>query len=251
MKLYGELAGWYRLVDPPGDHAEEAALHRSLFRRATPGARTLLELGSGAGHTAVHLKRAFDCTLTDISEEMLALNRALNPECEHVIGDMRTLRLDRQFDAVLVHDAVCYMTSRSDLRAMAETAFAHTRPGGSAIFQPDVIRDNFRERADVEGSDEGDRSIRFLMWTWDPDPADDTYDVDFAFLLRDGGRVRSVHDRHVEGLFSRATWVETLERAGYAVEVIAGAIEEEPEVEIFLGRRPDAPLPGSSRRPGS
>ena len=47
---------------------------------------------------------------------MLALSRALNPECEHLAGDMRTLRLGRVFDAVFVHDAVCYMTTRADLR---------------------------------------------------------------------------------------------------------------------------------------
>ena len=50
---------------------------------------------------------------------------------------MRTLRLQRQFDAVLVHDAVAYMTTRADLAALvAATAFAHTRPGGAALFAP-------------------------------------------------------------------------------------------------------------------
>jgi SAM-dependent methyltransferase len=238
MKLYGELAGWYRLVDPPGDHANEAEVHRRLFGRASPGARTLLELGSGAGHNAVHLKAHLRCTLTDISEEMLALSRSLNPECEHLVGDMRTLRLGRTFDLVLVHDAVMYMTTRDDLLAAARTAFAHTRPGGAAIFQPDCIRETFRERADVEGADDGARSTRFLMWTWDPDPGDDTYVVDFAFLLREGTTVRAVHDRHVEGLFARETWVETLTRAGFEVEVVPGAVEEEPDVELFLCRRP-------------
>lgn len=50
MKLYGELAGWYRLIDPPRDHEVEAATHRQLIERVAPGARTLLELGAGAGH---------------------------------------------------------------------------------------------------------------------------------------------------------------------------------------------------------
>ena len=34
-------------------------------------------------------------TLVDLSEEMLAVSRELNPECEHLQGDMRTLRLGR------------------------------------------------------------------------------------------------------------------------------------------------------------
>jgi SAM-dependent methyltransferase len=238
MKLYGELADWYRLIDPPADHAEEAALHAQLLVGAAPGARTLLELGSGAGHNALYLKRRFACTLTDPSPPMQALGRALNPECEHLAGDMRTLRLGRTFDAVLVHDAVMYMTSREDLQAAAATAFAHLRPGGAALFQPDCLRETFREAATVEGADDGPRSARFLMWSWDPEPADDTFVTEFAFLLRDGPQVRAEHDRHLEGLFARAAWIDVLRRAGFAVEVVAGAVPAEPEVEIFLARRP-------------
>ena len=169
---------------------------------------------------------------------MLGLNRALNPECAFEGGDMRTLRLGRTFDAVLVHDAVMYMTSREDLAAAAATAFAHLRPGGAALFQPDCIRETFREAASVEGSDEGARSARFLMWSWDPDPADETFVTEFAFLLRDGREVRSEHDRHTEGLFARRVWIDVLRGAGFEVEVVAGAVPGEPEVEIFLGRRP-------------
>ena len=49
---------------------------------------------------------------------MLDLSRTINPECEHVQGDMRTLRLGRVFDAIFVEDAVMYLTSVADLRAM-------------------------------------------------------------------------------------------------------------------------------------
>jgi len=241
MRLYGELAGWYRLIDPPGDHAEEAEVHASLLGRAAPGARTLLELGSGAGHNALYLKRRFACTLTDISGEMLALSRELNPECEIVPGDMRVLRLGRQFDAVLVHDAIMYMTHQGELLAAALTAFEHLRPGGAALFQPDCVRETFREQASLEGSDDGARSARFLMWSWDPDPADETFVTEFAFLLRDGLDVRAEHDRHVEGLFAREVWIGLLSAAGFEVEVVAGAVPGEPEVEIFLCRRPDEP----------
>ncbi len=239
--LYGELAGWYRLVDPPADHEEETAFYAACFTRAVAGpCATLLELGAGAGHNGVFLKRSFACTLTDPADAMRALSIALNPECEHVAGDMRTMRLDRTFDAVLVHDAVCYMTTRADLEAAARTAFVHTRPGGAAMFVPDCVRETFREQAEVEGADEGERSARFMMWTWDPDPSDETYRVDFAFLLRDGIDVRPVHDTHLEGLFARSTWVDTLRGAGFDVEIVQGPpAEDGARVEnIFLCRRP-------------
>jgi trans-aconitate methyltransferase len=104
-KLYDELAGWFHLVTAPADYREEAAEIVRVVEAEVPDARTLLELGSGGGNNASHLKARFECTLTDLSEPMLALSRGLNPECEHLQGDMRTLRLGRTFDAVLVHDA--------------------------------------------------------------------------------------------------------------------------------------------------
>jgi hypothetical protein len=236
--LYGQLTPWYHLLDPAADHADEAAAYAAaLARGGAPDGGTLLELGAGAGGNASFIKRRFRCTLTDISPEMQALSRALNPECEHLPGDMRTLRLGRTFDAVLVHDAVCYMTTRADLAAAATTAFAHTRPGGAALFAPDYVRESFRDKAEVHAGDDGARSLRCLEWAWDPDPADDSYAVEYAFLLREGGDLKAVHDRHVEGLFARATWIEILSAAGYRVELVDRPFDDTTTDSIFLCRR--------------
>src|SRR5919201_6339881 len=137
-RLYTELADWFSLLTAPADYAEEAAFFLRLFAEALGAPpRTLLELGSGGGNMASHYKHEVQATLTDRSPRMLALSARLNPECEHVQGDMRTVRLGRVFDAVLVHDAVCYLTSEADLRQAMMTAFLHCRPGGTAIFAPD------------------------------------------------------------------------------------------------------------------
>jgi trans-aconitate methyltransferase len=73
--------------------------------------REVLELGSGGGNNASHMKRAFAMILVEPSDGMREISRRLNPECEHRSGDMRTVRLDRTFDAVFVHDAIMYMTT--------------------------------------------------------------------------------------------------------------------------------------------
>src|SRR6266404_5458871 len=109
-KLHDQLASWWPLLSPPAEYAEEAAFYeQSLLAAGDLPARTVLELGSGGGNNASHLKRHFEITLVDVSPAMLAVSRALNPECEHVRGDMRTLRLGRQFDRVFIHDAIAYM----------------------------------------------------------------------------------------------------------------------------------------------
>jgi SAM-dependent methyltransferase len=239
--LYDELAGWFHLLTAPEEYEEEAASYRDEILAAAPAARTLLELGAGGGNNAFHLKRRFACTLTDLSAPMLEISRRIDPECEHVRGDMRTLRLGRTFDAVLVHDAVMYLESEGDLRRAMATARAHLAPGGVALFVPDCVRETFRPRTSHGGRDgEDGRSLRYLEWSWDPDPRDTTFVTDFAYLLREGGEVRAVHDRHVEGLFPRATWLAALEREGFRIAA-SRAGDGEDEGELFVAvARPDA-----------
>jgi SAM-dependent methyltransferase len=241
VRIYHDLTEWYRLIDPPQDHEEEAAVYsRALAEAAaeTGPANTLLELGAGAGHNALFMKRRFRFTLTDISPAMQALSRDINPECEHVPGDMRTLRLGRVFDAVFVHDAACYMTSLNDLQQMAGTAFVHTRPGGAALFAPDYVRERFRDTATLISADDGTRSLRGLEWAWDPDPADTQYHVEYTLLLREGREMSAATDRHVEGLFSIDEWTRVLQSAGYGVSLIERPLDEDGQTDrVFVCRR--------------
>lgn len=241
LRLYDDLASWWPLLSAPEDYAEEAAIYERLLRgAATRPVRTMLELGCGGGNNASHLKARFLMTLVDRAPGMLEVSRRLNPECEHVAGDMRTVRLGRRFDAVFVHDAVCYMTTEDDLGQAVETACVHCEPGGAVLFAPDHVREHFRPSTDHGGHDGEGRSLRYLEWTWDPDPADTSYVVDYAYMLREGdGPVRVEGDRHVEGLFDRATWLRLLAGAGFEAEAVPFDHSElEPGAhELFVGRR--------------
>jgi SAM-dependent methyltransferase len=217
-RLYSELAHWWPLFSPASHYVEEAAELLALIDRIAPAPiASALELGSGGGSLAFHLKARFALTLSDLSPQMLAQSRAINPECEHIEGDMRTLRLGRSFDAVLVHDAVMYMTARVELDAALATAAAHCRPGGLLVLMPDCVRETFAPTTGHGGEDGADgRGLRYLEWSWDPDPHDETFEVAYALLLREAdGRVRCELDRHREGLFARATWLEAIAAAGF------------------------------------
>ena len=195
---------------------------------------TVLELGSGGGNNASHLKQHFALTLVDRSEQMLDVSSGLNPECEHIEGDMRTVRLDRTFDGVFVHDALAYIVTEPDLEAVFETAFVHCRPGGSAIFVPDYVRETFAPRTKHGGHDSADgrRGLRYLEWVREASP-EGVYDVDFAYLLREDGHVRVEHDQHECGLFPQKTWLRGLEAAGFDVEVVRPEYEDEYGQVIF------------------
>jgi SAM-dependent methyltransferase len=239
-RFYGELAEWWPLLSPAEEYAEEAGYATSLLSPA----REVLELGSGGGHNAAHLKAHFDLTLVDLSEGMLAVSRTLNPECVHVQGDMRTVRLGRTFDAIFVHDAVMYMTAEDDLRRAMETAFVHCRPGGLAVFIPDEVTETFAPSTDHGGGDGADgRGARYLSWSWDPDPADTWTLTEYAFLLRDAsGVVRSAHETHRTGLFGRDVWLRLLAEVGFKPELVTEETEEDRTPrDVFLAHRPAPP----------
>ena len=236
-RLYRELAEWWPLLSPPSHYVEEAEdLLPELLAATDPPPNTLLELGSGGGSLAYHLKKSLRCTLTDRSAEMLAVNRAANPECEHILGDMRSLDLGRTFDLVLIHDAVMYATHPDSLRATMSTAFLHCRPGGAAAFLPDCVRETFASETSHGGEDAPDgRGLRYLEWSWDPDPEDTTFETAFAFLLRQrDGSVRAELDLHRYGLFPRASWLVWLAEAGFT----PSSRLDRWGRDVFLARRP-------------
>ncbi|MEE2775711.1 MAG: class I SAM-dependent methyltransferase [Acidobacteriota bacterium] len=247
--LYNDFPEWWPLMSAPSEYEEEAAIYADLLQGACDGPiETLLELGSGGGNNALFMKKRFgQLVLTDLAPGMLEVSRALNPECEHQQGDMRDLRLDQTFDAVFVHDAVCYMATEGDLRRAMTTAAEHCRPSGAVLFAPDHISESFHAYTDEGGHDEDPRApdevprgLRYLGWAWDRDPDDGLYEVDYAFILRErDGSTRAVHESHQEGLFSRARWLELLSDVGFEARAVPLEHSEvEPGLhEMFVGTR--------------
>lgn len=215
--LYGELAPWFHLMTAPEDYREEALFYLDVLKEtARIPVREVLEMGSGGGNNASHFKHHFKMTLTDLSEDMLAVSRGLNPECEHIRGDMRSLRLDRQYDAVFIQDAISYLTGERDLEATFKTAYIHCRPGGAVLFSPDYVRETFQENTRHGGHSRDERHLRYLEWTHDPDPRDTIYLVDMAYVTDDGKEVNCYHDRHRMGLFPRDTWLRLMKETGFS-----------------------------------
>ena len=195
-RLYGDLAHVWPLMSPP-DHYKEKARYwlRELRARLAPGKRRILDLGTGGGHHLHHLTAEFDAVAVDLSEAMLSHSRRLNPGVVHHVGDMRTVRLGETFDAVLVHDAISYMTTEADLLAVFATARAHLRPGGLLVAAPDDYTDTFDPpRVGYQTNRNAETELTYVEYSTDLDPTDTT------------------------GLFPIATWQRLLEEADFGVD---------------------------------
>ena len=214
MRLYSELADWFHLLTAPEDYAEEAAEIVRLAEAAGDGElRTLLELGSGGGNNASHLKARFECTLTDVSEEMLAVSRrpepGLRPHRRRYADSPPRPHVRRRPRPRCghVHDD----GGRS--QGCARNGFrAHAARRRRALPARLDARDARRE-TECGGHDGDGRSLRYLEWVRDPDPGDSTYEVDYVVALREADApLRLVHDHHVEGVFSHDEWLALARR---------------------------------------
>jgi hypothetical protein len=239
-RFYDDLARWWPLISPVEDYADEAAEYLRVLADAAPHAQTLLELGSGGGHNAFYMKARYQLTLTDLSEPMLALSRRLNPECEHLSGDMRTLALGRTFDIVFVHDAIDYMATEKDLADAVATAAGHCAPGGVVLLVPDHLKETYVPSTDHGGHDGPNGGVRYLEWSWDADPADDHGTVVYGFLLRENdGRWWAHTEEHRFGLFFHDTWLRLMADAGLEASPIDERTDDDREPRtMFLGRKP-------------
>jgi SAM-dependent methyltransferase len=241
--FYGDLAPWWPLISPIEDYRDEALYFLSLLGQQKPGLpkRSLLELGCGGGHNASYFAADFDMTLVDLSPSMLDVSKQLNPAANHVCGDMRTVRLNRQFDVVFIHDAIEYMTTEDELQRALVTAFVHLKPGGTALFVPDNTRENFEPGDDNGGSDGPDGcGVRYLEWTTDPDSTDTEVRTDYLFLLRHAdGRIQTAIETHHTGLFPRETWLRLLADVGFQADRITETTSDDrPPRDVFLATRP-------------
>jgi SAM-dependent methyltransferase len=148
MSVFGTYSRYYNLFYRDKDYAGEAEYVHGLIQRNRPGAQSVLDLGCGTGRHALLLaEKGYAVAGVDRSEEMLAVAREASPgEIAYHLGDIRSVRLDRTFDAVVsLFHVISYQTANADLRDAFATARTHLAPGGVFIFDcwygPAVLTD--------------------------------------------------------------------------------------------------------------
>jgi SAM-dependent methyltransferase len=145
MSVFGNYARYYDLLYRDKDYVGEAKFIHQLLKTHAPQAKTILELGCGTGNHAVLLAQEGGYQLhgVDFSPEMLQtandrksqLPPSLAENLEFSHGDVREVRLNRSFDAVLsLFHVISYQTTNADLQAALATAKMHLKPGGILLF---------------------------------------------------------------------------------------------------------------------
>ncbi|MFZ5981273.1 MAG: class I SAM-dependent methyltransferase [Candidatus Zixiibacteriota bacterium] len=219
-RLYYEFADMWPLLSDSKEYAGEARYWKEALRdKLGEGRHEILELGVGGGNNLSHLTADFKATAVDLSDKMLDISRRLNPDVEHYVGDMRTVRLGMKFKAVIIHDAINYMLTEDDLRAAFKTAAEHLDKGGVFVTSPDYFRETFTDGAvRHQKRTDGQTVLDYVEYEFDPDPDDTEYIYILTYFIRKGAELRIEHDRHYGGLFPLKRWLELIDEAGFDVE---------------------------------
>lgn len=222
-------------MSPPEHYVEEVESFRRRFSdHGVARGASVLHLGSGGGSIDFHLKRHYRVTGVDISPSMLAYAAALNPEVEYLPGDIRSVRLGRTFDAVLLHDASAYMTSLDQLQQAYETAAAHLVAGGVMVTPPEELRSRFvQHRSSIRTRTLGDRTVTTIEMDYDPDPADSCFEKTFIFAIREGKELRVEWDVHYNGLYDLEDMLDVMRKAGFRAEVSRWQLSDLPADKEF------------------
>jgi len=213
MKLYQEWAWLWSEVTPPETYRDEAD---DLFEIITESIGrppiNILELGAGGGYLLHDLQTKHpevEVLLVDSSPEMLVEAQRRNPNAKTVLGDMATIALNQQFDVVLLHDAVMYLSDRDEVQKVLEVMKRHCSSEGIVVIIPDCCRETFEERILTAQCHTERASIHLTEWHWDPNEQEDVVSVEFSVLLRENvhQKVQSHHETHSMLVLSLGDWM--------------------------------------------
>ena len=244
---YNELAWTEDFLADPTDYKDEVDVYVDMINGvAKETVDTVLHLGCGAGGHDLHFKEHFKVTGVDVSKGMLNKAKTTNPEIEYIEGDMRTIRLNRQFDCVVIPDSIDYMVSLDDLKKAIKTSKMHLRPGGVLLIVCKT-QETFRNNNFAYKGEKGDVHVTLLENNYINPYLPNTYDITMLYLIRQKGKLTKHIEESVAGLFPQATWDKVLKDFGFSMEkrVLDGIYDDfllgggEYPLTVLIGRKND------------
>jgi SAM-dependent methyltransferase len=238
-RLYKDLSWLWPLWEKVEEYKPESREFIRLVDRLAPNAKSLLDIACGGGKNDYYLKRRFDVTGVDLSPQMIAQAKKLNPSAAYHAGDMRSFDLKRQFDVVFFNDGIIYMVNIPDLTRALKNAHRHLKPGGVMVLYVEDCKERFQQsKTSVWRSVHKGTDITYIENDYDPNKRDCTFEMNFLYLIRQEGKLRLEHDTHTGGLFTLAQWRKAIKDAGFRIVLDKPEKLGDELVQVMAGRKP-------------
>jgi SAM-dependent methyltransferase len=218
----------------------------------------VLEIGCGTGRVSLPVAAAgvnivgvdFSTAMLIKARERAAATKDPGGSFEFVLGDMRTLALDRHFPLVIIPARTLYLalTSEQQVESLRRAA-AHLSPGGALAFNlfvpdPDLIADTSREPFSMGETINPETGLRCLLSAINhPDPIDQTiHSIQTVEELNDAGEVVRTVDLEVDLRYLYPSEVHVmLEQAGLVADQVfgdfnGGTLNEDSDEMVWVVR---------------
>lgn len=205
MKVFDAYGAYYDLLYRDKAYGQEAGYVLGLLADHGIQSGSLLELGCGTGRHAEHFASSgFDLHGVDLSPTMVEQAKkrfeSASGQSRFEVGDIRGVRLQRQFDAVIsMFHVFSYQSTNEDLDCAFRTAALHLRPDGVLVFDfwygPGVLTERPVVRVKEMSDDQVDliriAEPRFM-------PNENCVDVHYRVVLTDrsSGRTHRLEETH-------------------------------------------------------
>lgn len=204
--VFDAYSRYYDLLYRDKDYAGEAAYVHGLLGRHGRGAGDLLELGCGTGkHGRLLAQHGWRVHGIERSEAMVA--QAVQGEgftCQ--VGDIRTTRMHRTYDAVLsLFHVVSYQTGNEDVQSVFARAGEHVPGGGLFVFDFWYSPAVYAQRPSVRVKRMADEHVEITRIAEPATyPDENRVDVHYTIYARDraSGAVQTLTEVHAMRHFS-------------------------------------------------
>lgn len=131
-EAYDKIVDWY---DANRSKQLMEKEYLNLIIQSIPANGSILDLGCGTGEPIAKFfhEQGYHITGIDGSPNMIALCKRRFPTQEFFTKDMRLLKLNKQFDAVIAWHSFFHL-SHDDQREMFKIFSSHIKPGGMLVF---------------------------------------------------------------------------------------------------------------------
>lgn len=143
--MYKQFAKYYDSIYRWKDYKSESVKLRKLIKKyKSSRGREMLDAACGTGNHIQYLKKYFNITGVDLDRDMLRIASKKLSDIKFIRGDMRTFKLNKQFDVVVcLFSAIGHLKTYANLNKTIKNFSQHLKPGGVMIIEPFVNPEDY------------------------------------------------------------------------------------------------------------
>jgi ubiquinone/menaquinone biosynthesis C-methylase UbiE len=232
--LHNNLANYYDRIYSFKDYLDEAVrLQNLIIKYSESVGNSLLDVACGTGLHIKYLKDDFSCTGVDVSRAMLKIARKNVKGVTFKEGDMRTLRLGKQFDVIIcLLSSIGYVRTAARLEKTIQNFSKHLKKGGLALIEPSHAKSAYVSGEPRITTYDG-REVKIARVNW-TNFRQATAVLNMHILIAERGKEPKYFvDKHELGLFGINSTLRIMKAGGLKSKYLQNGLM--PGRELFVG----------------